>query len=70
MYKIKVLNTETGKTWWEYGFKNFLFKRIHFFFNETNPYDNYQTYEVLAILKLNFSLKVFKKCLTNYAEYI
>ena len=70
MYKIKVLNTETGKTWWEYGFKNFLFKRIYFFFNETNPCDNYLTYEVLDILKLNFSLKVFKKCLTNHAEYM
>lgn len=69
MYKIKVLNTETGKIWWEYGFKGFLFKRIHFFFNETNIY-NSQVYEVLSVLKLGFSLKVFKKCLINHAEYL
>lgn len=69
MYKIKVKNLETGKMWWEYGFKGFMMKRIHFLFNDTD--DNfYNTYEILEIRKIIFTWKTFKKCLTNKAEYL
>lgn len=64
MYKIKVINLETGKVWWEYGFSKFLMKRIHFFYHETSA-DNYTTYEVLAVEKIIFTWETFKKCLTN-----
>jgi len=69
MYKIKVINTETGKIWWEYGFKKYLFKRFYFFFNERDN-NNHLIYKVIEIYKLNFSLKILKKCLTNHADMI
>ncbi len=68
MYKIKVKNNETNKIWWEYGFSKFMMKRINFLYNETNDYNYYQTYEVLEVHKIIFTLKTFKKCLTNYRE--
>ncbi len=64
MYKIKVKNNETGKIWWEYGFSKFMMKRLHFLYNDTD-YNNYLIYDVLAIMKISFSWKTFKKCLTN-----
>ena len=69
MYKIKVKNIETGKEWWEYGFNNFMIKRIHFLFNDTNS-NYYNIYEILEIRKIIFTWKTFKKCLTNKAEYL
>ena len=68
MYKIKVKNNETNKIWWEYGFSKFIMKRINFLYNETYDYNYYQTYEVLEVRKINFTVKTFKKCLTNHCE--
>lgn len=71
MYKIKVKNNETGKIWWEYGFSKYMMKRIDFLFNDVYPVTTitgenfYCTYEVLEIIKIAFTLKTFKKCLTN-----
>ena len=69
MYKIKVRNDQTGKIQWEYGFTNYMMKRIHFYFNET---DNafYHIYDVLDIEKIIFTPKTFKKCLTNYTYLV
>ena len=67
MYKIQVKDNETGKIWWEYGFSKFMMKRIHSLFNETNA-NNYITYDILKICKIVFTLKTFKKCLTNACE--
>jgi len=67
MYKIKVRNLETGKEWYEYGFKGFMMKRIYFLFNDTNS-NYYNIYEILEIRKIVFTWKTFKKCLTNKAE--
>ena len=67
MYKIMVHNTETGVTWWEYGFSRYMMKRIHFLKNETDI-DNYEIYSILWISKICFSIKTFKKCLTNATE--
>lgn len=64
MYKIKVINTETGIIFFEYGFSRYIVKRIHFFFHEVDS-DNYHIYTILNISKLAFSFKTFKKCLTN-----
>lgn len=70
MYKIKVKNLETKKEWWEYGFNNFMMKRIAFLFNDTNDNTYYQVYEILEIRKIIFTWKTFKKCLMNKAEYL
>lgn len=67
MYKIKVKNLETEKEWWEYGFNNFMMKRINFLFNDTNN-NYYNVYEILEIRKIIFTWKTFKKCLTNKIE--
>ena len=67
MYKIKVINIETGKIWWEYGFSNFMMKRLHFLYNEKDG-NFYQLYNVLEITKITFTWKTFKKCLTNACE--
>lgn len=64
MYKIKVINTETGVIFFEYGFSRYMMKRIHFFFYEKDL-ACYSIYEILDISKLAFSFKTFKKCLTN-----
>ena len=64
MYKIKVINTETGVFFCEYGFSRYMMKRTHFFFHEVDS-DNYRIYTILDISKLAFSFKTFKKCLTN-----
>ena len=64
MYKIKVINTETGIIFFEYGFSRYMMKRVHFFFHEVDS-ENYHIYEILDISKLAFSFKIFKKCLTN-----
>ena len=64
MYKIKVINLESQKVFWEYGFGSYLMKRIHFMSNERTM-DGFPVYEVLEVVKINFSLKTFKKCLTN-----
>ena len=69
MYKIKVKNLETGKMWWEYGFKGYLFKRIHFFYHETDV-KGFEIYQVLAVEKIVFTWLTFKKCLTNCATMI
>jgi hypothetical protein len=68
MYRIKVGNLETGIAWYEYGFKGFMMKRIHFLFNDRNEYTYYSNYEILQIEKIVFTWKTFKKCLTNKAE--
>ena len=69
MYKIKVKNLETGKIWWEYGFNNFMMKRIDFLFNDINDNSYYNViYEILEIRKIIFTWKTFKKCLTNKME--
>ena len=67
MYKIKVKNEETGKIWWEYGFSKYLMKRMHFLFNDINC-NNYQVYTILEMHKIIFTIKTFKKCLTNACE--
>ena len=67
MYKIKVINKETGIIFSEYGFPRYMMKRIHFFAQEVGP-DNYSIYEIMHIYKLAFSFKTFKKCLTNATE--
>ena len=64
MYKIKVINTETGIIFFEYGFSRYMMKRIHFFAHEMDS-ENYHIYTILDISKLAFSFKTFKKCLTN-----
>ena len=64
MYKIKVRNDETGLIWWEYGFSKWMMKRIHFYYNEVDD-DGYHIYNILDISAIVFSLKTFKKCLTN-----
>jgi hypothetical protein len=65
MYRITVRNTETGIKFYEYGFSRDMMKRIHFLFHETDN-DGYSIYDILDITILAFSLKTFKKCLTNY----
>ena len=67
MYKIKVINKETGIIFIEYGFSRYMMKRIHFFAQEVGA-DNYSIYEILYISKLAFSFKALKKCLTNATE--
>ena len=67
MYKIKVRNDETGKIWWEYGFSKYIMKRIHYLFNETYD-EGYELYNILEIRRIVFTLKTFKKCLTNKCE--
>lgn len=69
MYKIKVRNDETGVIWWEYGFSNYLMKRLNFYYNETDS-NFYQIYDVLQIVPIIFTLKTFKKCLINYTKTI
>lgn len=69
MYKIKVRNEETGIIWWEYGFTNFMMKRLHFLFNDKDIY-GYRIYDVLEICAIVCTWKTFKKCLTNAAEYV
>lgn len=69
MYKIKVRNDETGAIWWEYGFSNYLMKRLHFYYNETDN-DFYKIYNVLEIVPIIFTLDTFKKCLTNYTKVV
>jgi hypothetical protein len=64
MYKIKVRNDITGQIWWEYGFSKRMMKRVHFLFNETDS-NFYHIYEILDIVPIIFSLKTFKRCLTN-----
>lgn len=65
MYRITVRNTATGIRFYEYGFSRYMMKRIHFLFHETDN-DGYSIYDILDITILAFSLKTFKKCLTNY----
>ena len=65
MYRITVRNTVTGIKFYEYGFSRDMMKRIHFLFHETDN-DGYSIYDILDITILAFSLKTFKKCLTNY----
>ncbi len=67
MYKTKVINLDTGAIWWEYGFSRYMMKRIHFWTNETDI-DNYAIYSVMRVCKICFSIKTFKKCLTNATE--
>ena len=67
MYKIKVINKETGIIFSEYGFSRYMMKRIYFFAQQVGA-DNYSIYEILYISKLAFSFKAFKKCLTNATE--
>jgi len=69
MYKIKVKNNETGKIWWEYGFNNFMMKRINFLQNDVTI-DNYHTYEILENVKIILTWDTFKKCLFNKAIYL
>ena len=69
MYKIKVRNDETGKIWWEYGFSKWMMKRVHFLFNETDS-DFYNTYTIMEIIKIIWTPKTFKKCLTNETTMI
>lgn len=64
MYKIKVRDDKTGLIWWEYGFSKLIMKRIHFYYNEVDDY-GYHIYNILDISAIIFSLKTFKKCLTN-----
>lgn len=65
MYRITVRNTQTGIKFYEYGFSRDMMKRIHFLFHEADN-DGYSIYDILDITILTFSLKTFKKCLTNY----
>jgi len=65
MYRITVRNTKTGVKFYEYGFSRYIMKRIHFYFNEIDN-DYYSIYDVLEVSTLVFSLKTFRKCLTNY----
>jgi len=67
MYKIKVVNLSTGATWWEYGFSRYMMKRIHFLTNEIDI-NNYLMYSIIRVYKINFTVKTFKKCLTNATE--
>ena len=67
MYRIHVVNTETGVYFYKYGFACHMMKTIHYLFNETDV-EHYSIYEILDISKLCFSWKTFKKCLTNYTS--
>ena len=69
MYRIKVINVKTGITFYEYGFANYMMKRLHFMNNEKD-YNFYCIYEILDIVMLNFTIKTFIKCLTNYSTVI
>lgn len=69
MYRIKVRNDETEVIFYEYGFANYMMKRLHFMFNETdNQY--YSIYNILEITKIVFTPKTFIKCLTNYTKVV
>lgn len=67
MYRIKYINIETGIICVEYAFAKKMMKIIHNIFNETN-HNGYSIYELMDISILCFSLKTFKKCLTNHLE--
>ena len=69
MYRIKILNTQTGIKFYEYGFRSYLMDRIWFLFNETDN-EHFSIYEILDITKIIFTWKTFFKCLTNYSEVI
>ena len=69
MYKIKVRNDKTGITFYEYGFGNYMMKRLHFMFNETDN-QHYSIYDILDTAKIVFTPKTFIKCLTNYTEVV
>lgn len=68
MYRIKVINTQTGIIFYEYGFAKHMMKSIHHMFNETDN-DFYSIYEIMEITKLVFNFSTFKKCLTHYIEF-
>lgn len=69
MYRIKVRNDETGIIFYEYGFTNYMMKRLHFMFNETDS-QHYSIYNILDITKIVFTPKTFIKCLTNYTKVV
>lgn len=69
MYRLKVQNLQTNVIFYEYGFSSYLMKRISFLFAETDS-KGYLVYEILDVVPLCFSLKTFKKCLTNYSYVI
>jgi len=70
MYRIKVVNCQTGIIFYEYGFASYIAKRLHFLFNFINTNNGQPYYEVLDFSQLCFSLETFKKCLTNYSYVI
>lgn len=62
MYKILIINNETGAKWWEYGFKRYINKRANFILNDN-------TYELLGKYKLIFTWEILKKCLTCKVQF-
>ena len=69
MYRIKVKNEYTGVIFYEYGFANYMMKRLHFMFNEIDS-QYYSIYDILDITKIVFTPKTFIKCLTNYTKVV
>lgn len=69
MYKLKIRNIRTNVTFYEYGFSSYLMERVHQLFSETD-FEGYLIYEILDVVPLCFSLKIFKKCLTKYSYVI
>lgn len=67
MYRIKVANTQTGVTFYEYGFAKHIMESIHYMFNERDS-NFYPIYEIIDISKLVFNFSTFKKCLTGHVE--
>jgi hypothetical protein len=69
MYRIKARNDQTEVIFYEYGFTNYMMKRLHFMFNETDN-QHYSIYNILEITKIVFTPKTFIKCLTNYTKVV
>lgn len=69
MYKIIYRNTETNTKMVEYGFAGYCGKRLYFLYNEKNN-NSELLYEIEWFLKLNFSWKIFIKCLTNKSNVL
>ena len=56
MYEIIVRNVVTNVEWVEYGFANYMMKRIYFL-------NDREDFEIIWVFKLCKTLSTFKKCL-------
>ena len=69
MYRIKVVNTQTGVTFYEYGFTKRIMESIYNMFHEKDS-NFYHIYEIVDMSKLVFNFNTFKKCLTRHIEFL